>query len=122
MEKYAVCSAVAFARTTANGYPMNFELASGGSHSWANDSPVGLYVSNYAPVQTSVKGPMFGAVPQWKPLVPNADCELPQGMSVAGIVIAMGDGSARMTNSSVSIQTWAQLILPNDGAPLANDW
>jgi len=123
MEKYAICNTVQTPRTSyaIGGTTVAFENNGPGQHSWANDGGNGYY-SNVAPIQLSLAGPMNGAFAQWKPLVPNADCKLPQGFNVAGICIGMGDGSARMTNSGVSATTWALVLLPNDGVPLPPDW
>jgi len=122
MEKYAVCAGSGTPTFTVNRTtaPNAYETSTNGAHTWANDL-VG-YNSNYSPIQLSLFGPMSGVTAQWKPLVPNSDCKLPQGFNIAGICIGMADGSARMTNSAVSQTTWSLLQLPNDGAPLPSDW
>ncbi len=104
MEKYAAC-----------GF-------GNGQHAWGNDSAG--YNPKYLPVQISLLGPMYTSstgVAQWKPLVPVADCNLPQGLSLGGIVVGMADGSSRMISSAVSQYTWALLLLPNDGSPIPAD-
>ena len=58
---------------------------------------------------------------QWAPLQAQADCELQQSFNIAGICCGFADGTARMIGSGVTQRTWAQLMLPNDGSPLAAD-
>jgi prepilin-type N-terminal cleavage/methylation domain-containing protein len=138
MEKYSLCAGVGTSNSDRQKFTPPLETLGAGSNTppqargWGNDSlynpSKGLmgYVSNYVPVQTSLYGPMAGAyayqtTAQWKPLPATADCKLPNGFSIAGICVGMGDGSARMVNSAVSPNSWAQLLLPNDGQPLGPD-
>ena len=92
----------------------------GGGHAWANDSLLVSgnspgYVSNYVPIQLSLMPP------QARPLPAQSECELPQGSSVGGICVGMGDGSARTVSYGVDPLSWALLLLPNDGSPLPAD-
>jgi len=137
MEKYSLCAGVGTSNSDRQKFTPPLETLGAGSSTppqargWGNDSlytPSNTtgYVSNYVPVQTSLYGPMASAyayqnTSQWKPLPATADCKLPNGFSIAGICVGMGDGSARMVNSAVSQISWAQLLLPNDGAPLQGD-
>lgn len=98
------------------GYEVYFQ---GGGHAWANDSLISPtfsgYVSNYVPVQLSLIPPQFA------PLPGEAECEIPQGLSIGGIAVSMADGSARLIHSNVMGYTWALLLLPNDGSPIPSD-
>jgi prepilin-type N-terminal cleavage/methylation domain-containing protein len=62
-------------------------------------------------------------LPQWKPK--NASvCSAATVAShyTSGILVALADGSGRMVGSGISLATWAEAILPNDGAILGPDW
>ncbi len=52
----------------------------------------------------------------------NCDETLPHAFSPSGIVVAMGDGSARLVTPSVSATTWGQAVDPADGQTLGSDW
>jgi len=45
-----------------------------------------------------------------------------QGGHTGGMVVGIGDGSARTVASSVSAATWVKACTPNDGQPLGSDW
>ena len=45
-----------------------------------------------------------------------------QTLSSDGISVSLFDGSVRLVASSVSPQTWARVIQPNDGTLLGTDW
>jgi len=45
-----------------------------------------------------------------------------QAMSAGGMLVSMMDGSVRSVNASVSIDTLARAIVPDDGFVLGNDW
>jgi prepilin-type N-terminal cleavage/methylation domain-containing protein len=67
--------------------------------------------------------PWSFAVPfQVKPTVRNCDPLRLQSFSQAGLMVLMGDGSARLVNSSISVTTWGLAIDPGDGLPLGGDW
>ncbi len=38
------------------------------------------------------------------------------------MLVGLGDGSVRTVSSSVSVATWVNACIPNDGAVLGNDW
>lgn len=116
MEKYAQCgtTTTTAARTTAG-----FETSAGatGVHLWGNTGTApALYVSNTVPVQTSL------ILPQFRPLTASADCRRPQGHATASIAVGMADGSARSITEAVSQDTWALLLLPNDGVSITGGW
>jgi prepilin-type N-terminal cleavage/methylation domain-containing protein len=67
--------------------------------------------------------PWSFAVPfQIKPKVSNCDPLRLQSFSIAGLMVLMGDGSARLVNPNISLRTWGCAIDPGDGLPLGNDW
>jgi hypothetical protein len=45
-----------------------------------------------------------------------------QSMSDHGISVALGDGSVRFINPNISPRTWNQLLQPNDGLEIRDDW
>jgi prepilin-type N-terminal cleavage/methylation domain-containing protein len=67
--------------------------------------------------------PWSYAVPfQVRPPVKQCDPLRLQSLSVGGIMVAMGDGSARIVNTGVSQSTWGRAIDPSDGGTLGSDW
>jgi hypothetical protein len=38
------------------------------------------------------------------------------------MVVGLGDGSARMVNAGLSLETWRRACNPNDGLPMGSDW
>ncbi len=45
-----------------------------------------------------------------------------QGAHSQAMVVGIGDGSARVVTSGVSVTTWIRACTPNDGQPLGSDW
>jgi len=45
-----------------------------------------------------------------------------QSGHTGGMVIGLGDGSARTVSPSLSVTTWVRACYPNDGQPLGNNW
>jgi len=37
-------------------------------------------------------------------------------------MVGLGDGSARLVNSGISLATWDEAMNPSDGIPLGSDW
>jgi prepilin-type N-terminal cleavage/methylation domain-containing protein len=72
-----------------------------------------------------VQGPA-GMIPpttfQTRPNPQNCNPRVPQGLSSGGIYVLLGDGSARMVSSGVSLATWQGAITPNGGEVLGADW
>jgi hypothetical protein len=59
------------------------------------------------------------------PVAPNAGTsnpELPRTYYMSGILVGLGDGSARSVSPAISPLTWRQAAIPNDGAVLGSDW
>ena len=55
---------------------------------------------------------------------PNPTCNgyLAHAPRQAGILVALGDGSVRLVNASISAATWWAACTPNGGEALAADW
>jgi len=45
-----------------------------------------------------------------------------QSRNEYGLSVAMADGSIRLINRAVSPRTWNQLVQPNDGMKVEDDW
>jgi prepilin-type N-terminal cleavage/methylation domain-containing protein len=69
-------------------------------------------------------GVTFQARPVHPPQAGQVSCdpEYAQGFYVAGIQVALADGSTRFVTSSISGLTWRYALLPNDGNSLGSDW
>jgi prepilin-type N-terminal cleavage/methylation domain-containing protein len=52
----------------------------------------------------------------------NCNYQLAHAFSASGILVAMGDGSSRTVNPSISVTTWGQAVDPADGSVLGSDW
>jgi prepilin-type N-terminal cleavage/methylation domain-containing protein len=61
--------------------------------------------------------------PQARPMY-NQGCNpcMLQGPHPSGILVGMGDGSARLVNTSISQITWTRAVNPQDGLVLGPDW
>jgi prepilin-type N-terminal cleavage/methylation domain-containing protein len=67
--------------------------------------------------------PWAYAVPfQPRPKLYDCDPLRLQSFTSGGIVVALGDGSARVVPQAVSLITWGRAIDPNDGLSLGSDW
>jgi prepilin-type N-terminal cleavage/methylation domain-containing protein len=64
----------------------------------------------------------FAVLFQDQPTVANCDPLRLQSFSSGGILVGLGDGSARSVSPNVSQVTWGRAIDPADGLPLGNDW
>ena len=51
-------------------------------------------------------------------------CDPSRGQTshTAGMMVGLGDGSARLVSGAISAATWASACDPRDGKPLGNDW
>src|SRR5262245_38594681 len=64
-----------------------------------------------------------GAIPfQVRPTKQSCDISILQTAHIGGMIVGMGDGSARTVNGSISVATWIAANDPRDGAVLASDW
>jgi prepilin-type N-terminal cleavage/methylation domain-containing protein len=106
-EKYAQCG------PPANGNPF------AGSTQWAD---------RYA----GYSGPFIGLAPyygtagyfQIQPNPWQSKCILMTASTghTAGIMAGLGDGSVRMCTQGMSVTTWWEAVVPNDGLPMGQDW
>jgi prepilin-type N-terminal cleavage/methylation domain-containing protein len=60
--------------------------------------------------------------PQFAPIVGNCNSSLPASGHTGGIVVALGDGSARMVAQGISSTTWGAALSPASGDLLGPDW
>jgi prepilin-type N-terminal cleavage/methylation domain-containing protein len=127
-ERYTICQNTAFIWSESG----TILGGSGGTAGpfWSEVYPPG---NNYgqAPPAFSNNGsngvpfplPLFQSKPSIGQNPPNGcDKTLLQGLSTAGIMVGLGDGSVRLVSSGVSAQTWTYAIWPNDGQTLGSDW
>ena len=59
---------------------------------------------------------------QTSPLPEECDNWRAQSGHPAGMNVCLADGSVRLVRGSISQSTWTAAMLPQDGAPLGNDW
>jgi prepilin-type N-terminal cleavage/methylation domain-containing protein len=86
-------------------------------HIWAESGQgAGPGDNDYSPEFHNVN------TPQAKPQAAACNPELLQSYSTGGICVALGDGSSRTVNTSISQATWQAALLPDDGVPLGPDW
>jgi type II secretory pathway pseudopilin PulG len=80
---------------------------------------------NLFPPMDWVPGPRytFGTIP-FQVTQPPSACNwyVTQSAHTGGMVVGLGDGSARTVTGSISVDTWGHACIPNDGAPLGSDW
>lgn len=91
---------------TNQGNPVLSETAIPGI---ATPSP---YNSNYNPTSPF----------QITPPINACDFSILQTPHTSVLLAALGDGSVRSVNGSVSVKTWAMACNPTDGNPLGSDW
>jgi prepilin-type N-terminal cleavage/methylation domain-containing protein len=91
---------------------------SGGGSSWAW-SQTTLSANTYLPSFNYVTGNIL--LPQSQTSPANA-CNAMQAhyLSGGGCQVALGDGSVRSVNASITVTTWAQALTPNGGEVLTN--
>jgi prepilin-type N-terminal cleavage/methylation domain-containing protein len=91
--------------------------ADGGQHIWGEDGQgVGPGADQYSPSVWTTALPQIGYNTN------NCSSNYFQGFSLAGIAVAMGDGSTRMVSSGVSQNTWTAALTPASGDLLGSDW
>ena len=74
------------------------------------------------PIDTKTGQAPYMTAIQNKPTLQDCQPSRLQAMSSGGMLVVMVDGSVRTVNTSVSLNTLAQAILPDDGLPLGSDW
>ena len=84
--------------------------------------------SDWAPIFAASGGAAptlnWNGAPQIQPIPWQTTCDQsrPSSMHAGSMQVAMMDGSGRSVSTSVTPQTWINVILPDDGAVLGNDW
>jgi prepilin-type N-terminal cleavage/methylation domain-containing protein len=93
-------------------------------HIWNEDGQgAGPGSNDYPPTWWGqVSDPHQSPLPQFGVSAPNCIQSDVQGFSVAGMMVALGDGSSRSINSGISQVTFAAALTPNGGEVLGNDW
>jgi prepilin-type N-terminal cleavage/methylation domain-containing protein/prepilin-type processing-associated H-X9-DG protein len=66
--------------------------------------------------------PQIAPPPKINRKLGGCDPQRLQGFNAGGINVLLGDGHVRNVSGAVSQLTWAQLIVPDDGQTLGNDW
>jgi prepilin-type N-terminal cleavage/methylation domain-containing protein len=64
----------------------------------------------------------YMTVPQIKPRIVDCSPLRLQAFSAGGIIVGLGDGSARTVNPGISQATFGMAVDPKDGGTLGNDW
>jgi prepilin-type N-terminal cleavage/methylation domain-containing protein len=59
---------------------------------------------------------------QVTPLPGEADYNSAQATTAGGLIVGLADGSVRLVNPSISLNTWRAAGTPNTGDLLGNDW
>jgi prepilin-type N-terminal cleavage/methylation domain-containing protein len=109
LEKYAVCNNGNSRRTWANDCFFH-----GGTSTFDRTSGNG-YNSGWTNLQQHLY------LPQPQPKPSNATCDHPQAFTISGMGVGMGDGGVRTVSTSVSVLTWRELMLPDDGQVIGPD-
>jgi len=84
--------------------------------------PTGCYIANQPGAGTPASVNDSTMLPDWNATVKNCDPNKYQPFSAGGIMVLLGDGSARAVSPTVSSSTWHDAIHPDDGHVLGSDW
>ena len=109
----------------AERYAVSTTLSSGaigtvGPHFWYPLTSTAYTQVLYTPTFTPPSVPPYPF--QVKPPVATVFDDVPQGMAVGGIQVALSDGSVRSCSSSLSNTTWYYASTPSGGEVLGSDW
>jgi prepilin-type N-terminal cleavage/methylation domain-containing protein len=122
-EKYATCNNLALP-----GPPPVYNFwGYGGTAAGPVGSPTlttDIHMPVFAPtgLGSTLTPPTVFSVFQSSPTPSKCDATLAQSPHPGGMVVCMGDGSARTVSPSISGPTWAHAITPSGGDVLGNDW
>jgi hypothetical protein len=89
----------------------------GVTYSDPNQPPI-----NYPFDPTTKSAAAFMSLPQNRPTQQQCDPIRLQALSSGGMLVGMVDGSVKLVNTSVSLETLARAFVPNDGLTLGSDW
>jgi len=116
-------------RHTQNGWfvacwwcPLPFGNAGAWPSDDINNPPVNYPMNrNRQPTDPLYLWPAW-TTPQIAPRKTQCDPHRLQSFTAGGIQVLMMDGSVRGVSPSISVVTWAQACVPDDGLPLGSDW
>jgi hypothetical protein len=79
------------------------------------------------PIDLRTGSPTYGqslylAAIQVKPSIKECNPKLLQANTSGGMQVLLMDGSVRTINGTISVNTLARALVPNDGLVLGNDW
>jgi len=98
------------------------QCGNGGSHyAAAADSPFAAFFGQNA-AQVKAHPSAKNATYQLNPSVCHTTPLMAQSFTGHGLSVGLADGSVYMINPAVSPRTWNQLVQPNDGMNVENDW
>jgi hypothetical protein len=128
VEKYAVCSPDGNANDGGTQWADRYETQCAPFIGVQADSSATNL--SYGSNQVGVQGTVYGLAGKFQvqpyPFLGTGTNACIPGIAgtahIGGIQVAMGDGSVRSVNASVSGTTWWLAIVPDDGTPLGSDW
>jgi prepilin-type N-terminal cleavage/methylation domain-containing protein len=89
-----------------------------GWHDYLSNPPLAGLGGGFDPSFNGGTGQAF----QVAPAISACDWRVAQGAHTGGIVVGLGDGSVRTVAQGLSLTTWTEAGVPNDGNPLGSDW
>jgi len=95
---------------------------SGGGNNYGAGSGGGNLNGYYPDYSTFGQGPGGNLAFQTSPAASSCNWYATQSGHTGSMYVGLGDGSVRGVSSGVSIQTWSQACIPNDGNPLGSNW
>ena len=100
------------------------QCANGGSHYAAN--PISPFAAFFGQNAAKVSGHPSDPTAAFQTQPNETQCLtsplMAQSRNEYGLSVAMADGSIRLINRAVSPRTWNQLVQPNDGMKVEDDW
>ncbi|OWK40142.1 DUF1559 domain-containing protein [Fimbriiglobus ruber] len=128
VEKYAICSPDGNANDGGTQWADRYETQTApfiGVQAYSSAATL-----SYGSNQVGVQGPVYGAAGKFQvqpyPYLGTGTNACIPGIAgtshIGGIQVALGDGSVRSVNASVSATTWWLAIVPDDGGVLGSDW
>ncbi len=114
-EKMTVCKNANYADTAIQGDPNYYNIWAYGRTAWKEWNPVFAY-------QVTGTASIFQVMPISGGASATCDPRYATAPRAGGILVCLGDGSARMVNAGVSPTTWWAACTPQSGDLLGNDW
>jgi prepilin-type N-terminal cleavage/methylation domain-containing protein len=94
-------------------------------HIWSESGQgAGPGSNNYSPTfwDPNNNTNLYTAVPQISPTASQCNPALLQSFSAGGIMVGLFDGSVRSVSPGISVTTFGNAVIPNDGNVLGPDW